>query len=252
MKLNDFSPKLLSLTLILFDIGKREVNGNKNQIASYVDGLECAKNQAKISSDNKACMIVDDLSSSGVGGDKMPCTTVEEMSSTGEAILRKASAIETPMPKSELIASTPAATAEEAAAELLKKSRAGDEGRILGQAAAASSAHQFEPVVVEPGELPPGWEARVDHLGRIFFIDHMNRTTTWKKPPRPVQSDAADNGALQQPHHHQQHTYELEKQRLDKRYQSIRRTINPNHVDSDAVYSNKGSNQLFKLRSIRK
>ena len=27
-----------------------------------------------------------------------------------------------------------------------------------------------------------GWEARVDSHGRIFYIDHVNRTTTWQRP----------------------------------------------------------------------
>ena len=31
-------------------------------------------------------------------------------------------------------------------------------------------------------ELPLYWEARVDNLGRVFYIDHLNRTTTWKRP----------------------------------------------------------------------
>lgn len=30
--------------------------------------------------------------------------------------------------------------------------------------------------------LPPNWEARRDAHGRIFYIDHTNRTTTWVRP----------------------------------------------------------------------
>lgn len=30
--------------------------------------------------------------------------------------------------------------------------------------------------------LPPNWEARKDAHGRVFYIDHTNRTTTWIKP----------------------------------------------------------------------
>lgn len=26
------------------------------------------------------------------------------------------------------------------------------------------------------------WEAGVDTHGRVFYIDHVNRTTTWQKP----------------------------------------------------------------------
>ena len=32
------------------------------------------------------------------------------------------------------------------------------------------------------GPLPPGWERRVDHLGRTYYIDHNTRTTTWHRP----------------------------------------------------------------------
>ncbi|KAF7725614.1 hypothetical protein EC973_009493 [Apophysomyces ossiformis] len=31
-------------------------------------------------------------------------------------------------------------------------------------------------------DLPEGWERRVDHLGRPYYVDHNNRTTTWKRP----------------------------------------------------------------------
>ena len=30
--------------------------------------------------------------------------------------------------------------------------------------------------------LPTNWEARIDVHGRIFYIDHLNRTTTWTRP----------------------------------------------------------------------
>ncbi|XP_025204301.1 E3 ubiquitin-protein ligase HECW2-like [Melanaphis sacchari] len=57
--------------------------------------------------------------------------------------------------------------------------------------------------------LPPDWEARMDSHGRIFYIDHLNRTTTWHRPSR-------QNCDM---HYYQQ------RQQLDRRYQSIRRTI---------------------------
>ncbi|KAL0089669.1 hypothetical protein F4703DRAFT_1477075 [Phycomyces blakesleeanus] len=30
--------------------------------------------------------------------------------------------------------------------------------------------------------LPTGWERRLDHLGRHYYVDHNTRTTTWKRP----------------------------------------------------------------------
>ncbi|XP_030069144.1 E3 ubiquitin-protein ligase Itchy homolog isoform X2 [Microcaecilia unicolor] len=33
-----------------------------------------------------------------------------------------------------------------------------------------------------PEPLPPGWERRVDNMGRIYYVDHITRTTTWQRP----------------------------------------------------------------------
>uniref|UniRef100_A0A8C7Z616 E3 ubiquitin-protein ligase n=1 Tax=Oryzias sinensis TaxID=183150 RepID=A0A8C7Z616_9TELE len=33
-----------------------------------------------------------------------------------------------------------------------------------------------------PEPLPPGWERRVDQMGRVYFVDHISRTTTWQRP----------------------------------------------------------------------
>ncbi|XP_055949305.1 E3 ubiquitin-protein ligase HECW1-like isoform X1 [Argiope bruennichi] len=61
--------------------------------------------------------------------------------------------------------------------------------------------------------LPPHWEARVDSHGRIFYIDHLNRTTTWTKPTSSQQQLTLGTAS------------ELQRQQLDRRYQSIRRTM---------------------------
>ncbi|KAL0965888.1 hypothetical protein UPYG_G00287240 [Umbra pygmaea] len=37
------------------------------------------------------------------------------------------------------------------------------------------------PQAVQP-PLPPGWEEKVDNLGRTYFVNHNNRTTQWKRP----------------------------------------------------------------------
>ncbi|CAK8695881.1 unnamed protein product [Clavelina lepadiformis] len=33
-----------------------------------------------------------------------------------------------------------------------------------------------------PEPLPPGWERRTDNRGRIYYVDHNNKTTTWQRP----------------------------------------------------------------------
>ncbi|XP_060888313.1 E3 ubiquitin-protein ligase HECW2 isoform X1 [Labrus mixtus] len=62
--------------------------------------------------------------------------------------------------------------------------------------------------------LPPNWEARIDSHGRIFYVDHVNRTTTWQRPTAPpaLQTLQRSNSIQQM-------------EQLNRRYQSIRRTI---------------------------
>ncbi|EDV25574.1 uncharacterized protein TRIADDRAFT_23972 [Trichoplax adhaerens] len=31
-------------------------------------------------------------------------------------------------------------------------------------------------------DLPPGWERRIDHNGRVYFVDHNTKTTQWEDP----------------------------------------------------------------------
>ncbi|XP_015252089.1 PREDICTED: E3 ubiquitin-protein ligase Itchy-like [Cyprinodon variegatus] len=33
-----------------------------------------------------------------------------------------------------------------------------------------------------PESLPPGWECRLDEIGRPYYVDHTTRTTTWQRP----------------------------------------------------------------------
>ncbi|XP_066942089.1 uncharacterized protein [Macrobrachium rosenbergii] len=84
---------------------------------------------------------------------------------------------------------------------------------------------KFQRVEIQPGEepLPINWEARIDSHGRIFYIDHVNRTTTWQ---RPSSSDTTQTQRAQS-------TDQLQRQQLDRRYQSIRRTITSRKVEAE-------------------
>ncbi|KAG9302523.1 hypothetical protein G9A89_007227 [Geosiphon pyriformis] len=59
------------------------------------------------------------------------------------------------------------------------------------------------------GPLPAGWERRVDHLGRTYYVDHNTRTTTWTRPSMTATSAQR----LQE----QQNITELERQRHNNR-----------------------------------
>lgn len=47
---------------------------------------------------------------------------------------------------------------------------------------AASASGNFNPREDQHGPLPAGWERRVDHLGRTYYVDHNMRRTTWTRP----------------------------------------------------------------------
>ncbi|XP_051532784.1 E3 ubiquitin-protein ligase NEDD4-like isoform X6 [Myxocyprinus asiaticus] len=47
--------------------------------------------------------------------------------------------------------------------------------------------------------LPPGWEEKVDNLGRTYYVNHNNRTTQWKRPSSvDVVSETENDNHLQQ------------------------------------------------------
>ncbi|XP_046468647.2 uncharacterized protein Hecw [Neodiprion pinetum] len=75
--------------------------------------------------------------------------------------------------------------------------------------------------------LPTSWEARIDSHGRVFYIDHVNRTTTWQRPGIVTRNSGCD----------------MQRQQLDRRYQSVRRTISrPDNIDQEPANSNVGTN----------
>uniref|UniRef100_A0A670YFF8 HECT-type E3 ubiquitin transferase n=1 Tax=Pseudonaja textilis TaxID=8673 RepID=A0A670YFF8_PSETE len=83
--------------------------------------------------------------------------------------------------------------------------------------------------------LPPNWEARIDSHGRIFYVDHVNRTTTWQRPTAPpAQQILQRSNSIQQ------------MEQLNRRYQSIRRTmINDRPEEHSAVLDGAGEDADF-------
>ncbi|KAM4874651.1 E3 ubiquitin-protein ligase HECW1 isoform 2-T2 [Thomomys bottae] len=72
--------------------------------------------------------------------------------------------------------------------------------------------HHHYPTIDEP--LPPNWEARIDSHGRVFYVDHVNRTTTWQRPTAAATPDGMRrSGSVHQ------------MEQLNRRYQNIQRTI---------------------------
>uniref|UniRef100_A0A8V0YHP1 E3 ubiquitin-protein ligase n=1 Tax=Gallus gallus TaxID=9031 RepID=A0A8V0YHP1_CHICK len=57
----------------------------------------------------------------------------------------------------------------------------------------SDSASQCQEVLPPP-PLPPGWEEKVDNLGRTYYVNHNNRTTQWHRPSLiDVGSDSENN-----------------------------------------------------------
>ncbi|XP_054165523.1 E3 ubiquitin-protein ligase HECW2-like [Oppia nitens] len=77
---------------------------------------------------------------------------------------------------------------------------------------------RFQRVALDES-LPTNWEARVDAHGRVFYIDHTNRTTTWSRPQQ------TQHQTQQQSTNTAQNNESIQRQQLDRRYQSIRRTM---------------------------
>ncbi|KAM9854375.1 NEDD4-like E3 ubiquitin-protein ligase WWP2 isoform 1-T1 [Aulostomus maculatus] len=69
-------------------------------------------------------------------------------------------------------------TATEPASESLP---AGWEQRVLPHGRVYYVDHNTKTTTWER-PLPPGWEKRVDQRGRFYYVDHNTRTTTWQRP----------------------------------------------------------------------
>ncbi|XP_067123380.1 E3 ubiquitin-protein ligase SMURF2 isoform X2 [Centruroides vittatus] len=47
-----------------------------------------------------------------------------------------------------------------------------------------------------PDDLPDGWEERRTASGRIYYVNHITRSTQWEKPTRPANEVASANGYI--------------------------------------------------------
>ncbi|KAJ3115576.1 hypothetical protein HDU96_000400 [Phlyctochytrium bullatum] len=84
---------------------------------------------------------------------------------------------------------------------------AGQAGPIAGNSSSARPA--MSSVEDQYGPLPSGWERRVDHLGRTYYVDHNTRTTTWQRPSNTTSVQASTTAASA--------TAEMERRQLAQR-----------------------------------
>uniref|UniRef100_A0A5F9D3Q8 HECT-type E3 ubiquitin transferase n=1 Tax=Oryctolagus cuniculus TaxID=9986 RepID=A0A5F9D3Q8_RABIT len=95
---------------------------------------------------------------------------------------------------------------------------------------AARTAEGLESPVAGPSHRREDWEARIDSHGRVFYVDHVNRTTTWQRPTAAATPDGMRrSGSIQQ------------MEQLNRRYQNIQRTIATERPEEDSDLRREGS-----------
>uniref|UniRef100_A0A8C5ET29 E3 ubiquitin-protein ligase n=1 Tax=Gouania willdenowi TaxID=441366 RepID=A0A8C5ET29_GOUWI len=77
------------------------------------------------------------------------------------------------------------------------------EMREEGWDEAADSGSQRPQQLLPP--LPPGWEEKVDNLGRTYYVNHNNRSTQWKRPTNIDVISEIDNDNQQRQIHQEAH-----------------------------------------------
>jgi hypothetical protein len=58
----------------------------------------------------------------------------------------------------------------------------------------SSKSKSPAPLSLLTATLPPGWEVRLTEKGKIFYVDHNTRTTTWDRPRKLSPSAVAEAG----------------------------------------------------------
>ncbi|XP_060725154.1 E3 ubiquitin-protein ligase HECW1 [Tachysurus vachellii] len=84
--------------------------------------------------------------------------------------------------------------------------------RPISQLPAMRGTSHHYPSVDE--SLPTNWEARIDSHGRVFYVDHVNRTTTWQRPGHATKCPSLQRSNSIQ-----------HMEQLNRRYQNHQRTM---------------------------
>ncbi|XP_069602150.1 E3 ubiquitin-protein ligase NEDD4-like isoform X4 [Ranitomeya imitator] len=83
----------------------------------------------------------------------------------------------------------------------------------------STSPHQQE---LPAPPMPPGWEEKVDNLGRTYYVNHNNRTTQWHRPSLIDVPSETDNNIR----HIQQEAHRVFRSR-----RHISEDLEPEHVE---------------------
>uniref|UniRef100_A0A7N6AVD5 E3 ubiquitin-protein ligase n=1 Tax=Anabas testudineus TaxID=64144 RepID=A0A7N6AVD5_ANATE len=117
--------------------------------------------------------------SSPSGRSPAPSSSSSSPSPGQDALVPATPAEPSPSPTSNTEqASSSSSTTAEASTDSLP---AGWEQRVLPHGRVYYVDHNTKTTTWER-PLPPGWEKRVDQRGRFYYVDHNTRTTTWQRP----------------------------------------------------------------------
>ncbi|XP_068107384.1 E3 ubiquitin-protein ligase NEDD4-like isoform X10 [Hyperolius riggenbachi] len=83
----------------------------------------------------------------------------------------------------------------------------------------STSSHQQE---LPAPPMPPGWEEKVDNLGRTYYVNHNNRTTQWHRPSLIDVASESDNNIR----HIQQEAHRVFRSR-----RHISEDLEPEHIE---------------------
>ncbi|XP_055048529.2 NEDD4-like E3 ubiquitin-protein ligase WWP2 isoform X2 [Misgurnus anguillicaudatus] len=117
----------------------------------------------------------DETTANGIDGSRLSCPPPSSPS-----LISNPTDSTDPPPATETPSSTEqtGTTTETCAADALPT---GWEQRILPHGRVYYVDHNTKTTTWER-PLPPGWEKRVDQRGRFYYVDHNTRTTTWQRP----------------------------------------------------------------------
>uniref|UniRef100_A0A673IX71 E3 ubiquitin-protein ligase n=1 Tax=Sinocyclocheilus rhinocerous TaxID=307959 RepID=A0A673IX71_9TELE len=132
--------------------------------------------------DSKSC--IGETAANGIEGGHLsrPALSSPSLSSTPSAGMDSSAlpaATETPSSTDQTSIATETHTTDALPAGYVRE--LGWEQRILPHGRVYYVDHNTKTTTWER-PLPPGWEKRVDQRGRFYYVDHNTRTTTWQRP----------------------------------------------------------------------
>ncbi|EIW81058.1 HECT-domain-containing protein [Coniophora puteana RWD-64-598 SS2] len=119
------------------------------------------------------------------------------------------------------------------------------------QASQAQASQQALSSHANLGPLPSGWEMRLTSTGRVYFVDHNTRTTTWDDPRLP--SNVEEDAPRYKRDYRRKVIYFRSQQAMRVRDGKAEMRLRRNHIleDSFAATMRMSGNDLKKRLVIR-